>query len=48
MKIKALMSLVVCATLLAVGFSACKRREQAYADIQGPKATETVEPNVQY
>lgn len=48
MKIKALLFLVICAAFVAVGFSACKRRNQLYADIEGPKATATVDPNAQY
>jgi uncharacterized membrane-anchored protein len=48
MKIKALLFLVICAAVVAVGFSACKRRNQLYADIEGPKATATVDPNALY
>ncbi len=48
MKVKALLSLLVFASILVLAVSACKRREQVYADIGGPAATETVEPNVQY
>lgn len=48
MKVKALLFLVICATLVAVGFSACKRRNQIYADIEEPKAVATVDPNAQY
>ena len=48
MKVKALLSLVICAAVVAVGFSACKRRNQVYADIEGPKAIATVDPNAQY
>lgn len=48
MKLKALLCLLVCASWLVIGATGCKRREQVYADIKGPPATETVEPNVQY
>lgn len=48
MKVKALLSLVLCASVVAILVSGCKRREQTYANIEGPKATETVEPNTQF
>lgn len=48
MKIKALLSLIICTALVAVSVAACKRREQTYAGVEGPKATETVQANAQY
>ena len=48
MKVKALLSLVVCLCLLGFCAAGCKRREQVYANIDGPAATETVEPNAHY
>lgn len=47
MKVKALLVLVICASIVSLALSACKRREQTYAGIEGPTATETVEPNAQ-
>ena len=48
MKVKALLSLVLCASVVAVLVSGCKRREQTYANIEGPEKTETVQPNAQF
>jgi hypothetical protein len=48
MKFKALLSLLVCASLLVLGAAGCKRREQAYAGIPEAQATGTVDPNARY